>query len=198
MNDPWLFGLRHGESQANAAAAVAWDPARAALGLGLTPSGREAVTRSVQAAALPGPLLVVSSDLARAAETAQAACVVLAQGPAGAQGVTLRFDPRLRERRFGVAEGGSNLLYQPAWALDARDPHQAPWGAETAAEVGARVLALVSELRGERAGGAFAAALLVSHGDPLQILRAVLLGQSPGAHRQGAHWEPAQVLPLPA
>jgi probable phosphoglycerate mutase len=186
----WLFGLRHGESRANAAGEVAWDPARAALDLGLTAAGREAVARSVAAAGLPpGVVLVVSSDLRRARESAEVACGVL--GP----GARLAFDPRLRERRFGAAEGGSNLLYGPAWAQDARDPGARPWGAESAADVGARALALVHELVATRAG---APVLLVSHGDPLQILRAVLAGQGPGAHRQGPHLAPAELLPLPA
>lgn len=188
----WLFGLRHGESQANAAAEVAWDPARAAPGLGLTPAGREAVARNVAAAGLSGALLVVSSDLARAAETAAIACQALRE--AGAQ-ARLRFDPRLRERRFGAAEGASNRLYEPAWELDARDPTHRLWGAESAQDVAERLLALVRELR--RARGQ-ARVLLVSHGDPLQIASAALRGRSPGLHRQEPHWEPAQVRALPS
>lgn len=183
-----LFGLRHGESRANASGEVAWDPARAVPDLGLTPAGRAAVARAVAAAGLPAETLIVASDLRRARESAEVARATLGPGE-------LRLDPRLRERRFGLAEGATNALYGPAWARDARDPERAAWGAESASALGARVAALVRELSRTDPGRTV---LLVSHGDPLQVLRAVLAGKGPGAHREGPHWEPAAVHPLSA
>lgn len=180
------FGLRHGESQANAASEIAWDPARAVAGFGLTPAGREGVERGLRAADLPRAPLIVSSDLRRARETAEIARAVLEAPP-------VRLDPRLRERVFGQGEGGTNLLYDVVWAEDPLDPSRSRWCTEPVADLAARIMALLRELETEARGRTV---LLVAHGDPLQVLRAVLSGHGPGAHRHSDHWKPGEVARL--
>jgi broad specificity phosphatase PhoE len=93
------------------------------------------------------PVRVTTSDLARAAETAEVV------GEALGAGVTP--DPRLREISFGVAEGGPN-----AWLRERQVPapdddrldHRGPVpGAETRREVATRVGACVGGLMADEA-----------------------------------------------
>jgi broad specificity phosphatase PhoE len=79
------------------------------------------------------------------------------------------------------------------WAADAADASRAVDGAEPAAAVLERMAALVARLEEQYAG---AAILLVSHGDPLQILLAGLSGLGPARHRELPPLETAEIRPL--
>ncbi|MDN6400286.1 MAG: histidine phosphatase family protein, partial [Brachybacterium sp.] len=95
-SDIWV--LRHGESTANVEGLIVSVPGPRALAeVGLTPRGREQARQAGRGAidqGLGADTLVISSDFARARQTAEEFAGVLgAREP--------RLDPRLRERCFG-------------------------------------------------------------------------------------------------
>jgi len=85
--------VRHGETEWSAAGRIqGWAP------VGLSDRGREEADSVADALADRGDVdAVVSSDLARAAETAESIAATV--------GVDAEFDSRLRERDFGVYQG---------------------------------------------------------------------------------------------
>ncbi len=126
--------------------------------------------------AAAGGILVVSSDLARAADTAREV--------AGALAAELRLDPRLREVHAGQWQG----LLHPE--IDARWPAEfAAWragedvplgGAERLSEAGERVAAAVTELWAAAAALGAELLVLVGHGASLRAGVGTLLDW-PGA-----------------
>ncbi|XP_049935619.1 uncharacterized protein LOC116260454 isoform X2 [Nymphaea colorata] len=67
---------------------------------------------------------------------------------------------------------GSQLCkYSEIWALDEVDPFMAPEGGESVADVSARLAKALATMEAEFHGFAV---LVVSHGDPLQILQTIL------------------------
>lgn len=180
-------GLRHGESLANAQGIIISDPARGTSEFGLTARGREQVRAQVLASPLLGPHVVIySSDFARARETAEVAREALGAGP-------VRLRTALRERFFGALEGTTNRNYQRVWPRDLEDPTHTDHDVEPAERVRARAWALVEDLE---AAHRDATILLVSHGDPLQLLQTAFLGRGAGEHRALPPWEPGEVRAL--
>lgn len=126
----------------------------------------EALARRLEGTA---PEAIVSSDLARAAETARALGAVL--------GVALRFDPRLRERDLGrwsgltedeiVARYGDELA-----RFRTRDPELRPGGGESRIAFAARVAPALGEL-----GRAGSRLIVVTH---LGVVRLVAPERRPG------------------
>jgi broad specificity phosphatase PhoE len=138
-----------------------------------------------QAQALAGLLageridVAVSSDLARAVETAR---IVLGPRP-----VTLRLDPDWREMQFGAWEG---LTWEQ---IRAANPHldtaahtsvkaYTPGGGETFAELCARIGRAVERVVAETPDDGVA--LVGTHAGPLHALLEVLLGESERAALQ--------------
>lgn len=184
------FGLRHGESQANAQGLIVSDPARGVAGYGLTERGREQARAQVLACgalvAAGADVVIYSSDFARARETAEVARAALGAGP-------VRLRAALRERAFGAFEGGPSTAYEPVWARDREDPTHTDSGVEAARAVRDRAWALVQGLEAERRG---ATILLVSHGDPLQLVATAFQGRDAGEHRALPPWQPGEVRAL--
>ncbi|KAG9452641.1 hypothetical protein H6P81_005545 [Aristolochia fimbriata] len=78
----------------------------------------------------------------------------------------------LRERYFGPTfELLSHEKYSDIWALDEKDPFLPPDGGESVANVVSRLAAALESLEAEFDGCTI---LIVSHGDPLQILQTIL------------------------
>ncbi len=153
----WL--VRHGEAENNSNARFGgWDSAP------LTSRGRaqavaagDALAVRAGAAKVP-PSMIITSDLARAAATAQAI--------ASATALPLLTDEALRERTVGIFDGMSfvdaKAQHPEAYAaLVARDESALPHGAETNAACFARVSAGVDRLVRTHAGSTI---ILVSHG----------------------------------
>jgi len=165
-----IFLVRHGESD--------WNVARRTQGQAahprLTEVGR-AQARAVADALFAelGPAAVttiVSSDLARAVQTAEII--------AGVTGAGVRTDPRLREQSLGTLEGlGYEESLAAGSALDWSDPDVRPGGGESPREVAARMTAALSDLPQE------SITVVVSHGD---AIRCALVGRSGGAF--GGEW----------
>ncbi len=182
MPDPLrnaYFALRHGRSEANERGIVVARLESACAGFGLSAAGRAEVRASVAPERLrahgvePERALVVSSDFLRARETAELLCAENGLVPP-------RLDARLRERWFGGLEGGSTAGYGRIWARDREDPDHEDLGCESVAAVLARLVSLVRDLEREHGGRGI---VLVSHGDPLQVLETAFRGLRPGEHR---------------
>lgn len=97
-------------------------------------------------------------------------------------------DPRfaqaeeLRERFFGAHELTSTSNYELVWADDAKGTHIKPPGdGESVDEVAGRLRAFILEVESKNKGHNV---LLVSHGDALSILAAVILGTDLAQHRE--------------
>ncbi|MCG6986927.1 MAG: histidine phosphatase family protein [Gemmatimonadetes bacterium] len=172
-----VFVLRHGRSLANERGVIASRPTNARDAFGLTSRGRDQVLRSIARArsrnALVPPLVLISSPLLRARESADAAAELL--------GVTPSVDERLTERDFGDFELGSDRLYARVWEQDLRDPTHRLWGVESVAHVLRRAGALVAESsRPEEAP----TLVLCTHGDVASTLLCAASGAPLGRHRQ--------------
>lgn len=133
------------------------------------------------------PARIVSSDLGRAASTAQAL--------ADLRGVEVELDPRLRERAFGEWEGMTATEIAQQWPEQyeiwraGHDPQRA--GAESRADVAARMAEAVTEHAAAMADDE--TLVVVSHGAAITLGVVALLGLEPGTWRglgglHNAHW----------
>jgi probable phosphoglycerate mutase len=166
MNSPALTVhlVRHGET--------AWNHEHRTQGwtdIPLNATGLEQARAA--AAALAGRPIgaVISSDLSRARATAE---------PIAAEArVDLCFEPALRERGFGAAEGKLDAEIQREFEgrLEGRwtDPDFRFDGGESRRDVYVRVGAFLAELLAAPPAGEF---VLVSHGGALRVARAFLEG----------------------
>ncbi|WP_409437047.1 glucosyl-3-phosphoglycerate phosphatase [Mycobacterium sp. SMC-14] len=166
-----LILLRHGQTEFNAGSRM-----QGQLDTVLSDLGRAQAEAAAEVLRKRHPLLIVSSDLWRAYDTA----TVLAEH----NGLTVRVDTRLRETHLGDWQGltheevdaaapGARL----AWRDDAR---WAPHGGESRIDVAERSVPLVRELvAGEpdwgRADHADQPVVLVAHGGLIAALTAALL-----------------------
>ncbi|HVY61275.1 MAG TPA: histidine phosphatase family protein [Planctomycetota bacterium] len=192
LRNRW-FALRHGRSEANARGLVVSRPENGLARYGLSEEGRlEARDRLAPArlaplALAPAATLVLTSDFRRARETAEVLCELNGLAPATPE-------PRLRERSFGELElGPSATGYERIWALDRASATHRERGVESVVEVRARMASVVEDVEREREGWTV---VLVSHGDPLQILQAWLEGRRAEEHREVRHLETAELRRL--
>lgn len=168
-----LYLIRHGESIWNVEGRIQGqqDPPLSAL-------GREQARR-IAARLAPCPLeAVVSSDLARARETADAI--------AAPHGLAPTMDARLREAAFGDWEGLTVAEIDERWpnilAGWRADPRRVrPPGAETLEQVMRRAGAALSELVARHSDGTLA---LVGHGGSVRAIVAHALGATPAVFRR--------------
>jgi probable phosphoglycerate mutase len=170
-----LVLLRHGQTEFNAGRRM-----QGQLDTELSELGREQAVVAAEALAKRQPLLIVSSDLQRALDTA------LALGERS--GLPVSVDTRLRETHLGDWQGMTHLEVDAiapgarlAWRDDAR---WAPHGGESRVDVAARSRPLVAELVarhpqwGSDADGhePDRPVVLVAHGGLIAALTADLLG----------------------
>ena len=178
------FGLRHGESEANRLGIIISDPANGVDGYGLTDFGRRQVRQSLlDSRGLSSDTLTFCSDFRRARETAEIATDLLGSQTAVA-------DTRLRERFFGAVEKGSNEAYAAIWQKDAVDPRHQDGGCESSQSVHERMIALIESLESRYEDRTI---LLVSHGDPLEILATAVAGKLQTQRREIPYWETAEL-----
>jgi probable phosphoglycerate mutase len=169
-----FLAMRHGQSKANEAGIIVAVIDHDRRGdYGLSEVGRRQARGAADACGLPADTVICSSDFSRAKQTAE-----IVRARIGAAPVIVT--EALRERCFGELEGSPVASYARAW--DADEAHAGlPDGVEPAAAVLDRATALVAGLERRYTGRDI---LLVSHGDPLQILQAGFLGLDPGRHRR--------------
>jgi len=90
--------------------------------------------------------------------------------------------PELAERYFGEHDGKSTAHYSDVWANDEKDIAIKPPGdGESVEDVVKRLKTFIDSIEEQRRGFTI---LLVSHGDALSILAAVLLGTDLRKHRE--------------
>lgn len=165
-----LILLRHGQTEFNAGSRM-----QGQLDTVLSDLGRAQAEAAAEVLRKRHPLLIVSSDLWRAYDTA----TVLAER----NGLPVRVDTRLRETHLGDWQGLTHEEVDtaaPGARLAWRDDAQwAPHGGESRVDVAARSEPLVAELvAGEPAWGSAEAdrpVVLVAHGGLIAALTAALL-----------------------
>jgi glucosyl-3-phosphoglycerate phosphatase len=166
-----LVMLRHGQTAYNLGSRM-----QGQLDTELTDLGRAQAVAAAEALAKHQPLIIVSSDLRRAYDTA----VALQERT----GLRVRPDDRLRETHLGDWQGMTHAEIDSvapgarlAWREDAT---WAPHGGESRVDVAARSLPLIAELvTGEPEWGAeeepARPVVLVAHGGLIAALTAALL-----------------------
>lgn len=177
--------MRHGHSQANQEGRIISSPALGLTGFGLTSQGHAQLDQLLADWRWARPRRILHSDFLRTAETAERVATHF--------GLALTAEPRLRERHFGELEGQSDARYAEVWALDAQDPTLRQGGVEAVAEVAARMRAVIDEMEARHRDETI---LLVSHGDPLQILLTALEGRALSQHREREPLAPASITSL--
>ena len=166
-----LVMLRHGQTDFNAGSRM-----QGQLDTDLSDLGREQAFAAAAVLAKRQPLLIVSSDLRRALDTA------VALGDRSGQPVSI--DTRLRETHLGDWQGMTHLEVDAiapgarlAWRDDAR---WAPHGGESRVDVADRSIPLVRELvQQQREWGIEEPdrpVVLVAHGGLIAALTGALLG----------------------
>ena len=174
---------------ANAQGLIVSDVSVGRIGFGLTDDGAAEVRSNLVAArnSLPELSRIYSSDFLRTRQTAALAAEIL--------GVSLELSPQLRERGFGEFEGRSSDHYHQVWEQDAVDASHMQWSVESVRSVATRMIALVHEIDHSDTGKTF---LLVSHGDPLQILITAAQGDDLRLHRRLAPLATGEIRQLTA
>ncbi|MGB8649329.1 MAG: histidine phosphatase family protein [Mycobacteriales bacterium] len=161
--------LRHGRTAHNADGRI-----QGQLDVPLDELGRVQADALGTVFAAEPPAAVVSSDLARARDTARAVCEHV--------GLPLQLDERLRETHFGRWQGltGSEVAAQwPELYARWRLGDDCPVDGETRLEVGARAAACVADHLPSL--GAGQTLLLVSHGGTARALVGTLCALDPGS-----------------
>ena len=182
-----IFALRHATSVANEQGLIISDPETGCEDYGLSESGKTDIVSKLTGyvETLGERVLVVSSDFLRTKETAKLLASEL--------GVELRLSKRLRERFFGTFEGQANSNYQRVWDRDCKENNTADWNVESLDSVGQRML---SEAAASNESVENQSIVLVSHGDPLQILETELLGLPLSSHRDRKALKPGELRRL--
>lgn len=169
------FVLRHGQSGANVLSLIASQPKNGLKKFGLTAVGRKQIEQTIgQAELLNSRTIIYASDFLRTRQSAQVARKIL-------KAEKVFYTPALRERNFGQLELTSSANYAKVWKYDRAGHLFKAYGSESVAQVMARMLKLIWWLEKKYSGRKI---LLVSHGDPLKILRAAFKGQNnPFTHK---------------
>jgi broad specificity phosphatase PhoE len=150
-----LVLLRHGQTDYNVAGRM-----QGHLDSLLTESGLAQAAHVAPEIARLTPDRIISSDLRRAADTADVVGVACGQ--------PVKLDPRLRETHLGEWQGRSVAEIEQAWpgaiAAWRSDPGWAPPGGESRLEVVRRSRPVVDELDEEYARDSQSTVVLVAHG----------------------------------
>ena len=185
LSDHWrnrYLLMRHGHSQANQQGVIVSSPERGIERFGLSEHGEQQLAQLVADWQWPVPTRVVHSDFLR---TRQTAAHVAARF-----GLVPSVDTRLRERNFGELEGQGDDHYPSVWALDAEDAEHRHYQVEGLSGVASRMQAVIAEWEQQVSGETI---LLVSHGDPLQILLTALANKPLTQHREQPALLPASI-----
>ena len=166
--------MRHGRSLANDQSLIISSPGLGINQYGLASAGIAEVKQSIRSHRdqLAAVTKIYASDFLRTRQTAE----LVAQ----ALGLEVFVATELRERWFGDWEGTASDNYETVWQGDAKDPDHLNWQVESVQQVADRMVGLLNHLDQAASEQTF---LLVSHGDPLQILLTAATGGDLRAHR---------------
>jgi probable phosphoglycerate mutase len=177
--------MRHGQSEANIHKRIASSPDVCIDSCGLTEEGRrQALSSAENFAALNRADLIISSDFKRARETAQ----ILAE----TANADLELSPMLRERFFGIYDGGDDSNYQKVWELDAKGYGYQERMIESPEAIAERIRKLILSLELHYADKNI---VLVTHGDVIQIGLCIFAQISPFEHRSITQIHTAEIRP---
>ncbi|EHJ94439.1 histidine phosphatase family protein [Vreelandella boliviensis] len=185
LSDHWrnrYLLMRHGHSQANQQGVIVSSPERGIENFGLSTYGEQQLAQLVADWQWPAPTRVVHSDFLRTTQTAARVAAKFGLAPS--------VDARLRERNFGDQEGLEDKHYPSIWALDAENADHQRHGVEAVSMVAQRMQAVIADWEQKVSGETI---LLVSHGDPLQILLTALAGKPLTTHREQTPLAPASI-----
>jgi len=161
---------RHGQTEYNASKRL-----QGQVDIALNETGRAQAARATEVLAAMEPTRIITSDLSRAAATAQALGDLTGIGPTT--------DVRLRERSFGDWEGLTaeeiKTGWPEAWVAWRHGKEPNGVGAETRSETGRRVAEAVEEVAGDL--GRDDVLVVVAHGAAITLGQSVLLGLDPAA-----------------
>lgn len=179
--------MRHGRSVPNEKRFIVSDPRNGVLPeYGLVEEGVRQARESSERSGLGPDTVVISSGFSRAKQTAEILAETIgADEPA--------IDERIYERGFGDMELGAASLYRRVWRRDAWSATHTYRGVESLRAIAERELRLVAELERKMAGKVI---VLVGHADPLNVLKAVLFGESVRSHRKAFSIANAEMQPL--
>ncbi|EHA17168.1 hypothetical protein HAL1_03202 [Halomonas sp. HAL1] len=177
--------MRHGHSQANQQGLIISSPERGINEFGLSAIGERQLAQAVAEWGWPVPTKVVHSDFLRTTQTAAQV--------ASAFKLEMAVDKRLRERYFGEFDGQTDAHYPDVWALDSLNADHAHHQVEAVSSVAARMSAVMEGLEQQYTGEII---LLVSHGDPLQILLTALANKPLTQHREQVALLPASITQI--
>ena len=159
-----LLLVRHGQSEWNAAGLMQGQTPHVPL----TDLGRSQAEAAAEELAGLYPGVLISSDLLRAVQTAEPC--------ARATGLPIVTTPALREQGYGVLEGRPS---RELWdVVDWSDARWSAEGGESLAELHGRVEAYLKDLCAEPPADVIA---LVTHGDTIRAIQAVVAGLGPDA-----------------
>ncbi|WP_243470250.1 histidine phosphatase family protein [Vreelandella lionensis] len=174
--------MRHGHSQANAQRKIISSPERGLTNYGLSEQGEQQLVDVLAQWRWPEPTRVVHSDFLRTTHTAARVTEAFA--------LDMQQEERLRERHFGELDGQADSYYPEVWAFDAQSADHTQWQVEPVSRVAARMCAALDALEQRFEGETV---LVVSHGDPLQILLTALAGKPLTQHREQPALLPARL-----
>jgi len=177
--------MRHAKSEANEKNIIVSSPKNGINSYGLIP---EAVLQILKTNTnnLTQDTIIYTSDFKRAKETAfYIANRILTK--------KVKASKLLRERYFGNYELLANSNYEKVWGEDKNNPDNKIFNVESVNEVLKRILKLIKKLEKRYNNKTI---LLVSHGDPLQILESFSIGINPQNHRSIPHLNYAEIRKL--
>lgn len=182
--------MRHAQSTANKEHIIASNPKTGINKYGLTQKGEQQV---LQALVIDKKFLsveyVYTSDFLRAYQTA----MIISQQ---LNNVPVKTDARLRERYFGQFDGTNSENYHRIWNMDCKLEFDVScYDVEPIYAVAKRMLSFLLNCENNHINQNI---LVVSHGDPLQILYTIACGFSAHQFRSLPHFSNAEVRLLPS
>eukprot|EP00934_Nitzschia_sp_Nitz4_P004438 Nitzschia sp. Nitz4//scaffold167_size49223//22585//23430//NITZ4_007034-RA/size49223-processed-gene-0.15-mRNA-1//1//CDS//3329538272//4428//frame0 len=198
------YALRHGQSEANVEKRIASTWEIASHRFGLTPLGQEqakkagkSIVEFYQKSTEPYEgIVLLSSDLKRAFETAEIVKDELRAAGLPVVEHRVCVDPHLRERQFGKFDLQSDEHYLDVWKDDVLDPTHTNNGVESVMSVARRTKEFILEWDEMLGQEKKYMVLCVAHGDVLQILQTCMSHIEAADHRSLEHLETATLRPL--
>ncbi|MEW6525171.1 MAG: histidine phosphatase family protein [Spirochaetota bacterium] len=181
--------MRHAQSTANEKHIIISDPATGVSNYGLTQEGERQVLQAiVTTKEMQNITYIYTSDFLRAYQTA----ILVAKH---CTNVPIIPDSRLRERYFGQFEGTNSENYHKVWDMDCKLEFDAAcYDVEPIQAVARRMLSFLLDCEKNLTNQKI---LIVSHGDPLQILYAIASGLAAHKFKSLPHFTNAEVRILP-
>lgn len=211
-----FYALRHGQSLANVDKIISSDPAISTVQHGLSDVGKDQARIAGETFASDymkskqsskekyKGVAIYSSDFKRAKETALIFAETLHASQIPIYNDDVILEKRLRERYFGIFNGGPDNRYQEVWDVDVTNANHVEFGVESANSVLERTTKLITELDDQLSSKDTTATddgcwkcILVAHGDVLQIMQTGFLKHDDASqHRSLEHLETATIREL--